>query len=87
MSQLEVHTHLEIHGYGMKYDTQGSRLIEPGETADFYDVSLLQYFDETGEVHPIVEIDDMLSFDVADHALERLAIKYPRALNCGWCHL
>ncbi len=72
----ENEAHLELHGYKMINTHDGSRLTEFDEKPDFYDVSVLFYNDKSGEIDPVEEFEDVLTFDKANIIMGALEKKY-----------
>lgn len=80
----EENKNLEIQGYRMINDGNGSRLAERQEKEDFFDISVLRYDDDTGEIDPILEVEDILDGAEAENTLQEMITKYPDAIDCGW---
>lgn len=71
-----------IEVYAMKREDDGSRLIEPGETADFYDVCLRPENWDQNNCTPYGEWED-LSLAQAEAEIAKLEALNP-GINVSW---
>jgi hypothetical protein len=81
---MDKNTHIEIQGYCMVNDGDGARLSKRQEKPDFFDISVLLYNDDTGEIEPVEEIENILDGEKAETILVGLVAKLPDAIDCGW---
>jgi hypothetical protein len=79
-------TYIEVHGYAMHEaeDGQGYTLAPTIESAEFFDIAVLRYHKQSGEIETVEERDNIKLFDDAVESLAGLERKYPTADSFEW---
>lgn len=76
-------SHIEVHIYSMvDMDDDTSTLAKHHQEPDYYDVSVLKYYHEGGEIETIEEFENITDTDKATAKYDEMCKKYPDADHC-----